>query len=1049
MRGYTPIALGIALALGTGVAMNAAASTPSAGTAGAAIPAMPLKQALNEFAQREHLQLVYVSQVANDVQTQGAPAGLSQRATLQAMLRGTGLQFRYLNANTVTILPADKPEAVDPPQSTPPPPSSSQGDNKKNPKTLQAITVTGSLIPQAQIETANPVITITAQDMEKKGFSDVYQALRAQPLSTGAVQDSQSATFTGFTAGAQTISLLGLDPGFTLFLLNGRPMADFPLLYNGSANFVDISNIPISMVDHIDILPGNQSSIYGSSAIAGVVNVVLKQKMEGYTLDYRAGGYTDGGGQQQRLNFAGGYNTDKLHVLYSLQLDDQHPVWAYQRDLTASTLSNPNPADRYATFSAYHYIGLNQPTQYIDPNTEGGCGALSGLFNDTVTRQQRANRGPGGVGPGYFCGSYSELGYATLLNEKRDASGYVNFTYQLNNNAQLFGSLLYAWQKQRFTAGPDYNWWGPNNGGFIWNVNTQTFDIYRTLFAPEEVGGQMADGSMEISRMYNGDVGVRGSFGDSDWSYEAYLSRADYRVYDKTIHPLAAKVDQFFQNMFLGPQLGWDPNYSYYPAYAPNSPAFLKPITPAEYRSFSDYARTSSHTYTQLANVQITNPSLFHLPAGDVGFAGVLQAGNQYWNNPSDPRLIAGDFWGYTATSGSGKRDNYAAAVEFLVPIFSKLNADISARYDHYKNVDAGSDSKPTYKLGLEYRPIDTLLLRANYATAFRAPDMASVFQGPSGYYNTLTDYYKCEKYQPSTPISDCSWDSVQYKGYQRGNPDLKSITAKSWGYGVVWSPTNKFTIKADYYDISIKNEISPLSVDTLMHTDADCLLGKLDINSPTCIDAITRVQRTPVTTNPNSSQNITSVTVGPINVSNERVKGIVASLDYTLDAGRFGDFTFGAGYNVTLHHTYQQYPGDPVIQLLQNPYWSFEFKTIFNGSVTWDIGKWSTTLAGVRYGKTPNYYAGSYSTGYTTPCLTSGGYTTCPGTIGPWILYNGSVKYQVTPDISAQLIVNNIFDKMPPPDSTWVGWPYYSVDNYNPFGRIIWLDLNIHFGGK
>ncbi|MEO6799157.1 MAG: TonB-dependent receptor, partial [Rhodanobacter sp.] len=557
------------------------------------------------------------------------------------------------------------------------------------------------------------------------------------------------------------------------------------------------------------------------------------------------------------------------------------------------------------------------------------------------------------------------------------------------------------------------------------------------------------DGSMEQANMYNGDFGVRGHFGNSDWNYEAYFSRADYRVFDETIHPLADKVDQFFQQMFLGPQLGFDPNYHYYPAYAPNSAAFLKPITPADYHSFSDYARSTSHTYTQLANIQITNSSLFHLPAGDVGFAGVLQAGDQYWNNATDPRLIAGDFWGYTATSGSGKRNNYAAATEFLVPIFSKLTADVSARYDHYKNVNAGSDGKPTYKLGLEYRPADTLLLRANYATAFRAPDMASVFQGPSGYYNFLTDYYKCEKYQPTTGLPDCEWDSVQYKGYQEGNAKLKSITAKSWGYGVVWSPSSKFTVKADYYDINIKNEISPLSVDTLMHTDADCLLGKLDINSPTCVDAITRIQRTPVTDNPNSSQNITSVTVGPINVSSERVKGVVSSLDYKIGAGRFGDFSFDASYNVTLQHTYQQYPGDPTIMLLRNPYWSSEFKTIFTGAVTWDIGKWSTTLAGFRYGKTPNNFAQTFSTGYATPCQTANGYTTCPGKLAPWILYNGSVKYQVTPDISAQLIVNNIFDAMPPRDITAVGWPYYGVDNYNSFGRIISLNVNIHFDGK
>lgn len=923
-------------------------------------------------------------------------------------------------------------------QSTATQSNTAQSENKKaEPKTLNTVTVTGSLIPQAQIETANPVITITAEDMTKKGFLNVYDALRAQPLSTGSVQDS---TFSaGFTPGAETISLLGLPPDFTLFLLNGRPMADFPLLYNGSANFVDLSNIPMSMVDHIDILPGNQSSIYGSSAIAGVVNVVLKKKLQGYDLEYRAGGYSDGGGQNQRFSFAGGYNTDKLNLLYSFQADDEHPMFGYNRDLTASTLSNPNPDARNAFPSVIHwyYSGGNK---YVDPNVDApgvGCSALSGLFGGTVTRQYRPNRGDG-----HFCGSDTAIGYSTLMNKKRDYSGYVNLTYQINSNTQLFGSLLYAYQKQRFYAGPNYNWWAPDLGNYIINANTGTFDFYEKIFAPEEIGGQLANADNQIAKMYNGDAGIRGTFGDSNWNYEAYFSRADYKLSDKQLRPLTGPVEDFFRNMFLGPKLG---TYYGYSIYAPNDANFYKPVTPAEYRGFSDYIQSTSHTYTQLVNAQITNASLFHLPGGDVGFAAVLQAGNQVWDNPTDPRVIAGDFWGLTGTSGYGKRNNYAAAVEFLVPIFSKLNADISARYDRYSNQGTGgsSDSKATYKLGLEYRPIDTLLLRANYATAFRAPDMASVFQGPSGFYNFTTDYYKCEKYEAGTPLPDCTWDSVQYKGTQQGNPNLKSITAKSWGYGVVWSPTNNLTAKADYYDISIKNEISQLSVDGLMRSEAQCRLGQLDPTSATCIDAFARVQRTAVNSNPQFSENISGITVGPINVSNEHVKGIVASLAYRIDAHRFGDFTLGGNYNVTLHHSYQQYPFDPDHDLLHEPQWSSEFKSIFTGYVTWDIGNWSTTISGQRYGSTPNYAAQVYGWGGG-----AGAYAVA-GTVAPWMVYNASVKYQVTPDINTQLIVNNLFDSMPPRDKTWVGWPFYNQFNYNPFGRAIWLDLNIHFGGR
>jgi len=913
--------------------------------------------------------------------------------------------------------------------------SNSQQDQEKKAKTLNTITVTGSLIPQSQIETANPVITISSQDMIKKGYSNVYEALRAQPLSTGAVQDSQFSQ--GFTPGAQTISLLGLSPDFTLFLIDGRPMADYPLLYNGSANFTDLSNIPMSMVDHIDILPGNQSSIYGSSAIAGVVNIILKKRMEGYNLNYRAGGYSQGGGQNQRLAFSGGINTDKLHLMYAIQLDDQHPIFGFNRDLTSSTLNAPNPTSRNPFTVGVHWY-FDAGNHYINPNTDApgvGCSAMSGLFNGTTQLSYRPNRDDG-----HYCGSYIAPGYATLLNKKRDGSGYVTFSYDLTSNAELYGHILYSVQKQNWYAGPNYNWWAPDNGNYIINANTGRFEFYERIFGPEEIGGLLKNSNYELSRMYSGNIGIRGNFGQSNWAYDAYVARSDYKSYDRWMHPLTDKVDTFFKNKFLGPLLG---TYYGYSIYAPDDAAFWQPLTPAEYQGFSDYVRSTSHTYTQNANLQVTNSDLFELPGGSAGFAGVLQVGNQYWDNPIDPRLGAGDFWGYTGTSGNGKRDNYAAAAELRIPIFSMLTADISGRYDHYKNVDAGSDSKATYKLGLEFRPFDTLLVRANYATAFRAPDMASVFQGPSGFYSSTTDYYKCEKYESNTALPDCTWYSYQYRGTQQGNHDLKSITAKSWGYGLVWSPTNNLTLKADYYNIKIENEVSPLSVGGLLQNEADCRLGQLDASSPTCVDALNRVVRTAPNANPQFSENITNIIVGPINVSHERVSGVVASGDWKVDAGKWGDFTFGARYNVTMHHTYQQYPGDPDHDLLHEPRWSSEFKTIANASVTWDVNKWSTTLQAQRYGSTPNYAAQVYG------WEGGGGQYSQAGVVGPWIVYNGSVTYNVTPDISTKLIVQNIFDKMPPQDQTWVGWPYYNQFNYTPWGRAIWLDVNIHFGGK
>src|SRR6478672_5924107 len=161
-------------------------------------------------------------------------------------------------------------------------------------KTLDKVIVTGSLIPQTTLETFKPVTVITAEDLKARGFTSVQQALHESSFATGGVQGNQ--TSASFTQGAETNSLFGLDPGYTKYLIDGRPMANYPALYNGTSTFNNISGIPIDLVERIEILPGGQSSLYGSDAIAGVVNIILKKKIDGAVVGARFGWYSDGGG---------------------------------------------------------------------------------------------------------------------------------------------------------------------------------------------------------------------------------------------------------------------------------------------------------------------------------------------------------------------------------------------------------------------------------------------------------------------------------------------------------------------------------------------------------------------------------------------------------------------------------------------------------------------------------------------------------------------------------------------------------------------------------
>ena len=429
---------------------------------------------------------------------------------------------------------------------------------------LQRVVVTGSLIPQAQQETASPVTTITAEQIETQGYRNVSDVLRAQPLATGAVQDNQFSA--GFTPGATTISLLGLDPGYTLILLDGRPLADYPLLYNGQSNFVDLSTNPTAKVERIDILPGNQSAIYGSSAIAGVVNIILKKHLEGMQLNVRMGGYDAGGGDNWRLQLTGGKQWGDFSLTYGFQYSTQDPMFGFQNPWYNSTEDNPNPARRFGSRTAIILDGFTG--QYIPPTAEQ-CDRLGFVFGNTTQLDFRP-------GSGTFCGSRAEVGNTSFLNEEDSLSGYFNATWTLNDNAEAYASLLV--NHHETIASSFSRFWVPDvngSGGYVFDDRDFSLNLYQRIFGPEETGGPQKQ--ILTSKSYNFSGGVRGTFGDSDWDYDAYYARSQFNITDSQMWPVTDQIEDFFRDQFLGPQLG---TFYGYPVYHPDQDAFYQPLTP-------------------------------------------------------------------------------------------------------------------------------------------------------------------------------------------------------------------------------------------------------------------------------------------------------------------------------------------------------------------------------------------------------------------------------------------------------------------------------------
>lgn len=896
---------------------------------------------------------------------------------------------------------------------------------------LDRVTVTGSLIPQTDIETHTPVLTVTAEDIQTRGFTSVADVLQQSSLSTGGLQGGQ--TSASFTQGAEAAGMFGLSPGYTKYLINGRPMLSYPALYNGSDSFNNISGIPIDIVERIEILPGGQSSLYGSDAIAGVVNIILKERLEGGSLSVRGGAYSEGGGSNIRFSVAQGFNAldDRLNVLVNAQYEKTNPIWGYQRDLTK--VNNPDGYSPQYVSNDFLVLQPANSNRYamMDPNL---CANVAGQFGGTTVLGTRPT--------GQACGSVYGTGFKTIKNGKESSQVYSSFTFDVNDNFQLFGDALVNLEEVQYATGSNFTWWGTSSGwGRFYDQDSGQYLNLQRVFAPEDIGpnGYKDILNTDRNKAYQVTLGGRGSAGD--WDYSASFSRGEYKLTERSFVRWADPIDSYFEDRVLGPELGT--TSAGYSIYSPNWEAFYAPLPAGDFQSFTGYAYSESRTWQNLGRVQLTNASLFSLPGGDAGFAVVAEAGSEGWDYTPDPGLMDGSVWGTTAVSGAGHRSNYALTSELRLPLLDSLTVTGSGRYDAFKIQDSTVD-KATYSIGVEFRPIDSLLFRGKYGTAFRAPTLADAFQGRSGYYaNGSTDYYRCGQlgYDPSE-TTGCPYDSVSVFGVQSGNPDLEPITADVWNAGVVWAPLNNLSFSVDYYNWKIENEVNTLSSDQLLLAEYYCRGGQANNTSASCQNVADWITR-------DASGVLDEIYTPKLNVARQNLQALTASFKYVQDLGRFGSLQFAGNYTNMLERELQPQPGDEYLDLLRDPYamWVYDSyaKVRADGSVGWAKGNWTTTLYANYIGRTPNYMA-YLGNGY--DYVHSSGYKA--GKWGSYTTYNLSVNYRALENLTLSLMVNNVFNKMPDNQrysfAGTSGQPYNNY-LYNAYGRAIYMQAKYEFG--
>ncbi len=885
--------------------------------------------------------------------------------------------------------------------------------------TLDKVTVTGSRIKRAEIEGPAPVTVITADDIEKQGFSTVYDALTTLTQFTGSVQNELNQS--GFTPNASFLNLRGLGPGYQLILVNGRRVADYPLPYNSQSNAVNLANIPAAAIERVEVLSGGASAIYGSDAVAGVVNIIMKSNYEGDQFNVRAGTTTRGGGDSGRLQWVGGKTGENWSLTYAGEYMSREEIFASQREFMDSYRDDPSvdPANATATIGLRLRdrligTGLNS---YIYPTGEDAASTCA-----RFSEFELEARGT--------CGYFGYPATQQIRNSDENLNAYLYGTWDFDNGMQAFFQLSGSNAEAKIASATQF--W---QSGLVYDVNLDTILDSQRIFTPSELGGFGAQQTKITERSVDFAAGLRGTMFDGRFDWEAVFSHSRYDLKSNRPRFLANEINEYF----MGPATGQlDPYFGAYPVVNFNIDRYFSPLGAETYQSLITQVKTDADSKVSQGSFVLSG-DLFELPAGPVGMAAVIEAASQEYQLNADPR-IAPDYAGpepiynLTGTSGGGDRDRYAIGIELSVPIFDTLKANLAGRYDKYDDV-TNVDGAFTWSAGLEYRPVDSLLIRGSYATSFRAPDMHYVFAKESGFFTTVLDEYRCRRdgLDPNPPAgaaNPCAAAAYTYSvfGTRQGSSQLEEETGKSGTLGFVWDIMDGMSFSLDAYRIKLEGAVRDIDTSYLFREEAACLLGTdrngntVDSNSSSCQFFTSLITRTGV--DQINDDEIDSYLSYPYNQAMLDTAGLDARWRYRLDTDRLGDFNFGVGWTHVTKLEQQDFPGAEIDNIRDDLQY-FNFRSRVNWEVNWERDDWAVNVNGYRWGSLPNWEE--------------------TGRIAPYIIWNARIQKKITEKATVGLAVNNVLDKLHPNDDSYNTYPFF-WRAFSPIGREVFVSFNYKF---
>lgn len=919
--------------------------------------------------------------------------------------------------------------------------------------TTHKVEVTGTSIKRTSTETASPVQVIRAEEIKRSGATNMTELLQTIPsISSGGQNDFTSGN--GFASGTATASMRGLGSASTLTLINGRRMAATATAdpNAGQSTLYNINNIPMSAIDRIEIVKDGASAVYGSDAIAGVVNIILKKEYKGFEASATATGATQGGFNNQNVSLFGGWGDvekDGYNLMLGLDASNRPSTTV---DRTAGL--NLNAVQR-GSFSGGR---ITDPDTSITltSNYWPETGVGKGSFNTSVplapSKCPASQVSTTWLASGapvcvmdlspytYFSTPAKSLNLFSRasFNINKDLSGFVEAGISRLENEfpgsggfATLSSGLASWfdpsgnrRSFRFVMPANH----PDNPLFIANPANQL----RALTSARL--GDLPATTQVNQTTYRVVAGLNGSHFGWDWQSGLMLNQSKRDQLETGMVNAVTAQAALEQYRFNGN----------------NSASLLRQISP----DASSTGKTTVNAIDFKASREIAN-----LPGGAVGLAVGGEARRESIDMTPDANLAAGNFVNRGASSATGSRNVASLFAEFNLPVWKSFDLEAAARYDHYS--DYGSSTTP--KFGFKWTPISELSIRGTVSEGFRAPGLTQISKSNVSSFQSIAtwrDGIRCpaDAGGTSRPIPGATgYDSANecnaasssasrtIASFIVANPDLKPETSRSKTLGLVFAPTANFSGTLDFYIISRKNEIDRYSSNDVLrklYQEGNLNYSDVVFRSPDPATLLKDKNGNPI---PGSAP-IVGVKRKYLNLGETIVKGIDLELSYKMGLGDWGKLTTSvyAGYNDS--YKFQREAGSPFVDESGT---EAAPKLKSRLSASWIKGDYNVYGA-LNY--ISDYSLASFNT-------TTGVRTECPASVSasPYneILPNCRVPKWYTLDVGAaytgfknltlRATVRNLTNRAAPFD------PYYTYYNtaiggVNPMGRVISISANYKF---